>query len=290
MKTLKKQLVWLTRSDTRSVWGCDVQPLSAKTGDMLGDDGASMCLGSMISWCQLESQLINVDLLFMWCFGACVCVVFLRCVSSTLVHCQKWTWFVRWSQHSCFCSKCFFFLCWIMFLMNHAPGCSSSIYNYYMWIILVYIQIPVTSTSISSSKLSQTITLSVFFLEPRPAARAALVAGPWHYEAWCWLDSLKNIFIFTCRSYLTFYIHMWHVQPLYCKKRQTCPVSRTCFIQQINKRTDRWRTALGGSERPWPQTLHTWNRDSFDISLQSSKDGSFTGSQKWCHAPQIALS
>ena len=37
-------------------------------------------------------------------------------------------------------------------------------------------------------------------------------------------------------------------------------------------------TALGGSERPWPQTLRTWNRDSFDISLQSSKDGSFTES------------
>ena len=169
------------------------------------------------------------------------------------------------------------------FMLNHVfnESCSWLFfkYNYYMWIILVYSS---TSTFISSSKLAQTITLSVFFLEPRPAARAALVAGPWHYEAWCWFDSLKNIFIFTCRSYLTLYIHMCHVQPLYCKKRQTCPDSRTCFIQQINKRTDRWLTALGGSERPWPQTLHTWNRDSFDIS--------FTGSQKWCHAPEIALS
>ena len=65
--------------DTRSVWGCEVQPLfPAKTGDTLGDEGASMCLGSMKNQCgqQLESQLLrNLEFCLRAC--VCVCVVFL---------------------------------------------------------------------------------------------------------------------------------------------------------------------------------------------------------------------
>ena len=73
--------------DTRSVWGCEVQPLfPAKTGDTLGDEGASMCLGSMKNQCgqQLESQLLrNLE----FCLRACVCVcVLCFCSLFCLMH------------------------------------------------------------------------------------------------------------------------------------------------------------------------------------------------------------